>query len=182
MKENNGRASRRKTTRRLLYGGVGATIVAALLLLVWNKLDEDPPPNPRLLRQARKHAMLHHLHDKDEAQIMKEVLAGDLQLIDVTVNEKELVRAPENSYAGVYGKFCQLDWSRRKVDPSAGRWCPRQVAEYVGRQCITNRSKNWWVSQCYLFNCFPCSLLLLVQYPCFVIWWMGHQVVNTHLQ
>lgn len=57
---------------------------------------------------------------KDQAQVMKEVLAADLQLVDLTVVEEELLRSPSNSYAGVYGKFCKLDWSLRKRDPSAG--------------------------------------------------------------
>ena len=91
---------------------------------------------------------------KDQAQVIKEVLAADLQLVDLTVVEEELLRAPANSYAGgkycrhilsfalhiyspfipppnqVYGKFCKLDWTLRKKDPSAGmypRYCNQEV-------------------------------------------------------
>ena len=98
---------------------------------VW--ADSHPPDDLnhlRLLRQAKKHAQQRRNHqgggtdsqghEYDEAKVIKRVLDGDLQLIDVTAEEKELLRAPPNSYAGVYGKFCRLDWSRRKVDPSAG--------------------------------------------------------------
>ena len=127
MKENDGRASRRKTNRQLVYGG---GIVLVLLIVGWKWADsQDPSDDPnhlRLLRQAKKHAAATRRggketpHEYDEAKVIQRVLDGDLQLIDVTVEEKELLRAPQNSYAGVYGKFCRLDWSRRKVDPSAG--------------------------------------------------------------
>ena len=127
MKENDGRASRRKTNRQLVYGG---GIVLVLLIVGWKWADsQDPSDDPnhlRLLRQAKKHAAANRRggkethHEYDEAKVIQRVLDGDLQLIDVTVEEKELLRAPQNSYAGVYGKFCRLDWSRRKVDPSAG--------------------------------------------------------------
>jgi hypothetical protein len=133
MKENDGRASRRKTTRRFLYG-VGLVAVAlAVIMLRTHWADDDPATNARLLRQARKHAMLkrhnqrNQDNDMDKAQVIKGVLAGELHLIDLTVEENELIRAPSNSYAGVYGKFCELDWSRRKVDPSAGRWLEERL-------------------------------------------------------
>lgn len=72
------------------------------------------------------HQFRHALHKQfsgsnknDEAQVLQDVLAAKLQLIDLTVVEEELLRAPANSYAGVYGKFCKIDWTVRKKDPSA---------------------------------------------------------------
>lgn len=144
MKGNNGRAARRKTAKR--YAMVGSGIVVGVFLLCWMGVLPVPlggsgkEPSGRLLRDPRggrhardeavgetahqfRHSYKNQFGDhKDEAQVMKEVLAADLQLVDLTVVEEELLRAPPNSYAGVYGKFCKLDWTLRKKDPSAGAY------------------------------------------------------------
>lgn len=141
MKENDGRAARRQSTQKLLTG-VGLAAVALLLLMVLGRRggDETTRSNgARLLRDTSNYQKIkqlhrsHHNSDEDDAQVMKQVLAGDLQLMDMTVKEQELIRAPPNSYAGVYGKFCKLDWSRRKRDPSAGAW--GKIVEYKCTIC-----------------------------------------------
>ena len=69
-----------------------------------------------------RQAMQRQLAQKDEATLIKEVLSAHLELVDLTVVDKELARSHPNSYDGVYGDFCVLDWSRRKKDPSAGTY------------------------------------------------------------
>ena len=49
------------------------------------------------------------------------VLAADVHLIDIQVtSDRDLRHAPDNSYDGIMGIFCQLDFSKHKEDPSAG--------------------------------------------------------------
>jgi hypothetical protein len=77
------------------------------------------PSSKKTARQFRN-SYQNQFDGHDEAQVLKKVLAAELQLVDITVVEEELLRAPANSYAGIYGKFCTLDWTLRKKDPSAG--------------------------------------------------------------
>lgn len=58
--------------------------------------------------------------EKSEEEVLRQVLAAELQLITLVFMEEEIIHAPKNSYDGVYGKFCKLDWTHRKRDPSAG--------------------------------------------------------------
>jgi hypothetical protein len=58
---------------------------------------------------------------KDEGEILELVLNAEIHLVDLNVVEEELLRAPPNSYAGVYGSFCKLDWKLHKKDPSGGK-------------------------------------------------------------
>jgi hypothetical protein len=57
---------------------------------------------------------------KDEGEILDMVLQAKIHLVDLHIVEEELLRAPSNHYAGVYGSFCKLDWNLHKQDPSAG--------------------------------------------------------------
>ena len=60
--------------------------------------------------------------DKDEAQVLEMILSAEIHLVDLHVEQEEVMRSPPNSYAGVYGSFCQLDFSIHKKDPSSGEY------------------------------------------------------------
>ena len=153
MKGNDGRAARRKLIRRAwmvgssLVGIIVVLWVGKAILGTQNHHFYYPydgvASSGRLLRDPRRaaaavmnragesaHQFRYSLHRQfsgsnkmDEAQVLHDVLAAKLQLIDLTVVEEELLRSPANSYAGVYGKFCKVDWTIRKKDPSAGTLC-----------------------------------------------------------
>ena len=140
MKGNDGRAARRKLIRRglmlgsSLLGLVTVMVVARKILVAQNpassygssgRLLRDPGRRAGGAGSARQfrfslHRQFSGSDKEDEAQVLQDVLAAKLQLIDLMVVEEELLRAPSNSYAGVYGKFCKIDWTLRKRDPSAG--------------------------------------------------------------
>ena len=58
----------------------------------------------------------------DKAKIMAKVLKAELHLVDLSIKEDEVLRSPSNSYSGVYGIFCELDFSKHKEDPSSGAY------------------------------------------------------------
>lgn len=60
--------------------------------------------------------------DKDESQVLEMILSAEIHLVDLHVDQDEVMRSPPNSYAGVYGSFCQLDFSIHKKDPSSGEY------------------------------------------------------------
>ncbi len=149
MKGNDGRAARRKMIHRWLI--VGSSLAGLLLVLrltgviPFDRSHEHGSSrgSGRLLRDPHaenarqfRHALHHQFSDKDEAQVLQQVLAAELQLVDLTVVEEELLRSPTNSYAGVYGKFCKLDWTIRKRDPSAGKYFLYPTSTSNGKQII----------------------------------------------
>jgi hypothetical protein len=56
----------------------------------------------------------------DEAEIMERILTARYNLVDLHIVESEVRSAPSHTYAGVYGTFCELDFSQHKRDPSSG--------------------------------------------------------------
>ena len=142
MKGNDGRAARRKRIRQgLILGSSLLGLVAVMVVARKIFVAQNPSLNypygyygssssgaaaaggaADSARQFRfsLHRQFSGSDKEDEAQVLQDVLAAKLQLIDLMVVEEELLRAPPNSYAGVYGKFCNIDWTLRKRDPSAG--------------------------------------------------------------
>lgn len=149
MKGNDGKAARRRSNQQVLVvcGSLLSLLVVLTLtgviapsLSIFSSTADDDRHfgSMRLrnsvmggmtegLRQAAaqtshqvKASMQRQWAHKDEATLMKEVLAAELELVDLTVVESQLAKSPPNSYDGVYGEFCRLDWSKRKRDPSAG--------------------------------------------------------------
>ena len=57
-----------------------------------------------------------------KAEILEKILSAQYNLVDLHVVEDEVLRSPANSYAGVYGSFCELDFSQHKEDPSSGTY------------------------------------------------------------
>jgi hypothetical protein len=83
--------------------------------------------NPQVTAASEKGAKFRkdltaQFFDHDEGELLQDVLTGKLHLIDIEVVEEDLLRAPANSYAGVYGVFCKLEWELHKKDPSAGTY------------------------------------------------------------
>jgi hypothetical protein len=141
-KGNDGRASRKKITWQLLwvFGGFLCLIIVLSLLGGGsnnnnnnsnNQLRDTPVSRARehlgRLRNAGAEEALENRNDlkdqfseKSEGELLESVLSGHLHLVDLHVVQEEMSRAPSNSYAGIYGMFCRLDWSLHKKDPSAG--------------------------------------------------------------
>jgi hypothetical protein len=65
--------------------------------------------------------LLRQAESKDEIRLLEDVLEGKLHLINIMGVEEELVRSSENSYAGVYGRFCRLNFAVHKENPSSGK-------------------------------------------------------------
>jgi hypothetical protein len=50
------------------------------------------------------------------------ILSASVHLIDIQVEESKLGEFDnDHTYAGVYGTFCELDFSLQKQDPSSGK-------------------------------------------------------------
>lgn len=57
---------------------------------------------------------------RDEDDVLQDIIDAKLHLVDLKIIDEELEAAPRNSYAGIYGSFCKLNWEMHKRDPSAG--------------------------------------------------------------
>ena len=146
MKENNGRAARKKFTRKLstvlcvFLGAMG--ILLALehqftsrnnnnnnnngayemedgmpkkkRMSLWNKLRKGGKQKAKSMLKLSEAATVHRT-----SQEFNRILLADLNLIDLEVDNRELRNAAEDSYDGVYGIFCKLNFQVHKDDPSA---------------------------------------------------------------
>jgi len=143
MKENDGRAARRQLTKKLSVI-LGST--AALLLVLYAFQDRSGASKsgyglrnkqqvgaPRQLgaggeqvgRKVKPKWNKPSSEDWDaDKELVDAIVAAKVHLIDLRLDQDELQRAlhessDEREYAGVYGKFCRLDWQVHKQDPSA---------------------------------------------------------------
>ena len=150
LKENDGRAARRKLNRQLLIVFTFCVTLVVVLTFLGglggssssngNKLRrasaefvdrvQDRLPNGGG-RRRRPHPMNGRGRDdtddggsyqEDKAEILEKILSAQYNLVDLHVVEDEVLRSPANSYAGVYGSFCELDFSQHKEDPSSGTY------------------------------------------------------------
>lgn len=64
--------------------------------------------------------LFEQLETKDEIALLKDVLEAKLNLVEIVGIEEEVVRSPKNSYNGVYGRFCRLNFAVHKENPSNG--------------------------------------------------------------
>ena len=131
MKENNGKGRRKKLMGKLIMIISSFAILIGFLTILGFGRSQD-----KLLRNAaatmvqkndpRKQAWREEMHDqfldKDESQVLEMILSAEIHLVDLHVEQEEVIRSPPNSYAGVYGSFCQLDFSIHKKDPSSGEY------------------------------------------------------------
>ena len=144
MKENDGRGARRKKLKRMRWlGGVCVALSLALFLLTLLSRRSSTATSSRSLKgqehrlrrkpalsQWGENAMRFRDQMKDqqenEAEILQMALDAEIHLIDLFVVEEEMLSAPKNSYEGVYGKFCRLDWQLHKNNPSEGELCSKE--------------------------------------------------------
>lgn len=135
MKGNNGRGARKRLTRQLFFiiGGFLALLFVLSVLGVGTtkQLRDTPLSNnqdrsAQILQEDQEQATEHQFDmarqftERGEGKLMEEVLSGRLHLVELYSVREELIRSPSNTYAGVYGKFCRLNWALHKKDPSAG--------------------------------------------------------------
>lgn len=57
--------------------------------------------------------------DLDDQASLDLILSASIHLVAVTADPSEL-KASAQSYSGVYGEFCALNFAVHKEDPSAG--------------------------------------------------------------
>jgi hypothetical protein len=138
MKENNGRGRRKKLVRKLIIIIASFAILIGLLTILGfgrnegkllreataNMGKKNPLNDPRkqLKQQSWREEMRDQFLDKDESEVLEMILSAEIHLVDLHVDQGEVVRSPPNSYEGVYGSFCQLDFSIHKKDPSSGEY------------------------------------------------------------
>ena len=62
------------------------------------------------------------LEKEDHADIVNDILSAQLNLVNILAPESSQVRFndEENTYTGVYGDFCELNFGAHKQDPSSG--------------------------------------------------------------
>jgi hypothetical protein len=67
------------------------------------------------------HVVAIDLEKEDHADIVNDILAAQLNLVNILAPESSQVRFndEENTYTGVYGDFCQLNFGAHKQDPSS---------------------------------------------------------------
>jgi hypothetical protein len=59
---------------------------------------------------------------KDEIALLEDVLEARIHLVEIVGIEEEVLRAPQHSYNGVYGRFCRLNFDVHKENPSSGTY------------------------------------------------------------
>ncbi len=70
--------------------------------------------------QYRRYLIDQFESPEEEVELLDDVLNGKLHLIELEMVTEEMERAPEDSYAGVYGSFCRLNFAVHKANPSSG--------------------------------------------------------------
>ena len=154
MKGNDGRAARKKLTRQLAFIVGGFVILLAVLTFLGvggkkgNLRDSASAYAKDHLARIRDTAakasdfrndLRNQFKQRHEGEILEEILSGHLHLIDLQVVEEELLSAPPNSYAGIYGVFCRLDWSLHKKDPSRGACAGATRATYFHIKPVSHK-------------------------------------------
>jgi hypothetical protein len=138
MKENNGKGRRKKLMGKLIMIISSFAILIGLLTMLGfgrskSKLlrtktiaNMVKKSNPSYDSRNNKPAWREDIHDqfldKEESEVLEMILSAEIHLVDLHVDQEEVRRSPPNSYAGVYGSFCQLDFSIHKKDPSSGEY------------------------------------------------------------
>lgn len=123
MKENNGRGARQKFWKRcfaftvlacLCYGGV-------VINDVRSKKRGRKTFLGRLFRGRRNRFSTKRVRAllPENKKEYEPILSAKLNLVDIDTDRRKLRGAPEDSYDGVYGTFCKINWKVHKEDPSS---------------------------------------------------------------
>lgn len=61
---------------------------------------------------------------EDETHVLDKILSAEIHLVNIQAPEPAHVRAnhEEETYTGIYGDFCELNFALHKQDPSSGMW------------------------------------------------------------
>jgi hypothetical protein len=151
MKGNSGRGARQKVGQQLRWLCGGCLGLVVVLMVLGRGTGTGGSINPKQLcenqrqrlRQAAQGAaqsiweasqatqdqakelqsgLSNQFARKYEGELLElVVLNAKIHLIDLTVVEEELLRAPPNSYFGVYGSLCKLDWKLHKQEGTLER-------------------------------------------------------------
>lgn len=124
MKENNGNAARRKLTKKLSIVLSIFSLLIGSLVIADTKYADNPMGGRRQslfnkIRGAKRGG------GSVRTPVSKEfsrILAADLHLIEIDSDSRELRRSPADSYGGVYGTFCKLNFKAHKEDPSSSKY------------------------------------------------------------
>ena len=136
-KGNKGRGA---AQRRVKFLGLILVLLVSLLGVV-HVLLPDSTLNSRVMRHAKQlrqraggsaaaaaSSKSHHGSSGERTrrshfnkhEIKEFILRGKLNLVELRTKHGELADAPEDSYDGVYGVFCRLNFAVHKEDPSSG--------------------------------------------------------------
>lgn len=128
MKENNGRAARRRLWNKISIVLVVFVFLIGGLYLLERVHDDGTGTDKWRIR----HSLLKRLRRrKGGANVdfstsggseMEQVVAAAIHLIDIEVDKGELRRSSSDSYDGIYGVFCKLNFAAHKQDPSSGTY------------------------------------------------------------
>ena len=136
MKGNTGKARRQRTQRQILAIVASFCLLIVLLeLMGYGKIGKASRSKLRQSYQGSKAKFQDRFSqmkagrggrssndDLDESQILEMILSAEIHLIDLNSKPDEMMKAPSNSYAGVYGTFCKLDFDLHKRDPSSSKF------------------------------------------------------------
>lgn len=127
-KGNDGRAARRQLLRRigLVLGIFGVCLSLLVLLGVGGRqrrrrrfafLDMGfrSPHEPQHPFQLDTAPLI-----TNEKQVEEMILSAQLHLVDLEVDYEELAYSPSETYAGIYGRFCPLNFAAHKKNPTEG--------------------------------------------------------------
>ena len=140
MKENNGRGARRKLIRRLTFIIAPFVVLFGFLTLIGFGRFRRQQLRSAVQGEKYGHAGLgggggggglgastswkqklqKQFVRAKESDVLEQILSAQLHLVDLHIEQAEVARSPSDSYEGVYGSFCQVDFSLHKKDPSRG--------------------------------------------------------------
>ena len=125
MKENNGHAARRQLLRKLGIVLCVFCILMGALVLADKRYTEEGQShggNRQSLFNKLRRASKTNVKRPPVSTEFSQILEAKLHLIDIDVNGRELTRSPPDSYEGIYGSFCEINFQAHKDDPSSSKY------------------------------------------------------------
>jgi hypothetical protein len=102
--------------------------------------------DPHDIAVRYRHDLIQQFESEEEIKYLEDILNAKIHLMDVYAVQEELERSPANSYSGVYGSFCKLNFQAHKDNPSSGTY----VVEGSFSQS-TKIAFSPFLVYCYLF-------------------------------